>query len=101
MNRYSKRRDPNEQAITEALRKVGATVHPQHVPCDLLVGYQGVTYLLEVKSPPGPQGGTSGSGQKLNPKQQAWADAWCGQFAVVTTPAEALEALGVVVDGES
>ena len=95
MIRRSLQRDANEPAIVKALRAIGASVHPLHVPCDLLVGYQGRTYLMEVKSPLGPKGGASRNGQKLNEKQQAFADAWAGQFAIVRTIQEALDAIGV------
>ena len=95
MTRYANNRDKNERPIIDALREVGASVLPLHQPCDLLVGFHGSTYLLEVKSPPGPRGGKSKDGQKLNADQQRFADTWRGQFAVVTTPEEAKAAIGV------
>lgn len=90
----AKRRDPNEAAIVAALRKAGATVTPLHVPVDLLVGYRGKNYLLEVKRPPGKSGGTSESGQRLNPNQRKFFDEWAGQVRVVTSASEALLAIG-------
>jgi|GEM_PF-5567154 len=51
--RRSARIDRNQPEIVEALRKLGASVQPLHtahdgIP-DLLVGYQGRNFLLEVK----------------------------------------------------
>jgi hypothetical protein len=49
---YAKRRDANEPEIVKALRDVGATVELLDW-CDLLVGYKGVNYLIEVKTEKG------------------------------------------------
>ena len=46
---------------------------------DLLVGYRGVNYLLEVKDGEKPK-----SAQKLTPDEDAWHFMWMGQVAVVT-----------------
>lgn len=83
------KRDQNEPEIIEALEGVGATVVQNPVgkgQPDLIVGYMGVTYLLEVKMP----------GNKLNPKQVKWHWNWSGQVDVVTTPDEALAAIGAL-----
>lgn len=53
---------------------------------DLLVGYQGRNYLLEIKD-----GGKVPSARKLTPDQVAWHDAWRGAVCVVTSPEEAIE----------
>ena len=50
---------------------------------DLLVGYRGVNFLLEVKGPKG----------ALNEAQERYHAEWKGQIAVVRTPEEALEAV--------
>ena len=95
INRYSKRRDPNEAAIVAALRNAGAYVHLLDLPLDLLVGYQGRTYLLEVKLPLGPRGGER---TEWKPSQREFLAAWPGGVAqVVRTPAEALDVIGVEV----
>jgi len=57
--RRSAKRDVNEGDIVAGLRKVGATVDrisEEDLP-DLLVGFRGVNYLIEIKAPPGPRGG--------------------------------------------
>jgi hypothetical protein len=85
--RRAARRDEAEPAIIEALEAVLATVQQisgEGMP-DLLVGYRGRTVLLEVKS----------AGGRLTPAQEAWLAWWCGSpVVVVTTPAEALAAVG-------
>ena len=91
----ARRVDANQAAIVEALRDAGCTVQDLHEVgdgCpDLLVGFtdcQGEprNYLLEVKSKRG----------KLTGNQPKWHRNWRGQKAVVRSPLEALEALGLV-----
>jgi len=86
--------DANQKDIVFALRQVGATVHDLSgagAGCpDLLVGKNGVTYLLEIKNPD-----TKG---KLNTLQEKWHAEWRGQVAVVRTVEEALEVIGVDYD---
>ncbi len=57
---------------------------------DLLVGFRGETYLLEVKSPKG----------RLEDSQVTWHADWRGRpVAVVRTPTEALRAIGALYEG--
>lgn len=105
--RYAARRDAAEPAIVAALRAAGASVeiisNGDGLP-DLMVGYRGVTYHLEVKNPTGPRGGKSGGGASrpgqggdgvLTRDQRAWWAAWRGAPPVIVrTPAEALAAIG-------
>lgn len=83
--------DANQPEIVEALRKVGASVTSlADVKCgcpDLLVGFHGETYLLEVKA--GPKA-------RLTKAQVIWHGAWQGQVARVDTVDEALEAVGAI-----
>ena len=77
----------NQATIVEALRAVGATVVSlapigKGVP-DLLVGFGGGTYLLEVKN-------RAGRGLRLTDDQARWHTGWRGHVAVVSTVAEAL-----------
>ena len=73
--------DQNQSEIVAALRKIGATVQPLHgvgSGCpDLLVGYRGVNYLVEVKD-----GSKPPSARKLTPDQVEWHINWRGQVAV-------------------
>lgn len=84
--RWAARTDSNQAEIVKALRKAGRSVVSLHrvgqdVP-DLLVGYNGLNFLLEVKS----EGGDLSSGQ------QEFADSWGGEVATVRSAEEALEA---------
>lgn len=92
--RRAAHRDKAEPGIVEALEAAGASVTKlsgKGVP-DLLVGYGGLTYLLEVKTPGASKGGNNG---RTNSGQAAWRDAWRGGPAcVVETPEGALSAIG-------
>lgn len=92
--------DAGQGEIVFALLAIGATVQSlaaigRGCP-DLLVGYRGRNYLLEVKAPPGPDGGTSGHGRQLGPDQVKWHRAWSGQVATVRTTDEAFAAIGAI-----
>lgn len=86
LNRYAKRRDSNEQSIVNILRTFGATVIRSDA-VDLIVGYKGVNYLLEVKTPTG----------VLKPSQIQLRDFWAGKYDIVRSEHEALRAIGVNV----
>lgn len=95
------RSDSNQKAIVKALRDAGCVVwlvqgvRSAGFP-DLVAGRDGVTYLLEVKRPKGPRGGTSHS--ELNDDQVRFAASWTGgPFAVVRSVDEALAAVGLGV----
>ncbi len=90
--RRAARTDRNQSEIVEALRKLGASVQPLHsvhdgVP-DLLVGYQGRNFLIEVKD-----GTKPASARKLTPCQIQWHEGWLGQSAIVTSTEEAIALL--------
>lgn len=88
-------RDANEPEIVGALRKAGAEVQQLHEPFDLLVGYRGRLYGLEVKLPLGPRGGDrSGHGREGEREQRERQRRWAGCFRVVRSVDEALEVVG-------
>lgn len=101
------KRDESEPEIVRALEAVGAIVQrlsTEGVP-DLLVGWQGRMWLLEVKMPltargayqPGRSLKHKGGRGDMTAAQAAWWDAWKGPSpAIVRTPAEALAAIGAV-----
>lgn len=105
---WARMRDTNERPIIEALRAAGATVTQldgKGVP-DLLVGFRGQTFLLEVKLPLGAKGGTAHGGGASKPgaggdgvltkSQVEWWGAWTGAPAIIVrNPAEALAAIGL------
>lgn len=84
--------DRSQPAIVAALRKVGASVECLHAVgkgCpDLLVGWRGRNFLLEVKNEDDPP-----SAQRLNKTQEAWHGSWAGHVCVVRSPDEALAVL--------
>lgn len=88
--------DKNQAEIVHALRQVGATVVLMHeagegIP-DLLVGYRGETYLVEIKSKSG----------KLNERQQLWHSLWTGKpVRIVRSIEEALSAIRCTDDDRS
>lgn len=82
--RRDARVDRNQQEIITALRQIGASVCPLHFAgkgCpDLIVGFRGRNYLMEVKSGRG----------KLNAAQRTFHKSWHGQIAMVRSPLEAV-----------
>lgn len=90
-----KRIDKNQPDITAALRSVGASVEFLHtlgqgVP-DLLVGYRGCNYVLEVKD-----GSLPPSQKRLTPDEKDWHDKWRGKVHTVESVDEALTAIGAL-----
>lgn len=82
------RRDENEPEIILALRRAGASVERismRGVP-DLLVGFRGVNYLMEVKTAKG----------RLDDEQITWHDNWYGQNTIVRTVDDALRIIGAI-----
>ena len=93
--RRAARVDANQTEIVSALRKVGATVQPLHavgLGCpDLLVGYRGINYLIEVKD-----GDKPPSKRKLTEDQIEWHKNWRGQKAIAENTNQALQVIGVL-----
>ena len=87
--------DANQSEIVAALRRVGASVvdlSAVGAGCpDLLAGYRGVNYFVEIKD-----GDKFKSQRKLTPAQVQFHDNWRGQICVVETVDEALRAIGAV-----
>ena len=48
--RYAARVDANQEQVVSALRAAGAYVWIIGLPVDLLVGFRGPTFLVEIKS---------------------------------------------------
>jgi hypothetical protein len=83
--RRAARRDQAEPGVVKAFLAAGCSVERADRPVDLLVGYRGVTHLVEVKT------GSKGYGKALNGNQQAFADTWRGEpIEVVRTADDAL-----------
>ncbi len=80
---YKNKRDANEPDIVDAFRKMGCTVEHLDKPLDLLVGYQGRTYLVEVKA----------EKKDLNKTQEDWVKGWRGGFYLVRSIDDVKECL--------
>jgi hypothetical protein len=86
--RYAARVDATQEQVVSALRAAGAYVYPIKLPVDLLVGYNGVTYLVEVKS-------THKS--LLTRLQQTFFSKWTGgRLERIESPEQALRMIGVI-----
>jgi hypothetical protein len=90
--RHAARIDANQEQIVAALRAMGATVRivtqGNGLP-DLLVGFRGVTILMEVKD-----GQKVPSARKLTPAEQKFFDEWRGGIvAIVNSVDEAIDLL--------
>jgi len=81
------RADNNQEEIVKGLRAIGASVvvlsQVGGGTPDLLVGFRGQNYLMEVKEKQG----------KLSPIQVEWHTFWNGQVAVVRNLAEAVRVM--------
>jgi exosome complex RNA-binding protein Rrp4 len=91
-NRYNPRRDLNEPEIVAALEQTGALVQrlSETGLFDLLVGYNGVLWLLEVKNP-------NASNPRLRKQQETFIEKWTGYpLHVVWNVDEALRAIGAI-----
>jgi hypothetical protein len=94
-------RDKNEPEIIAALERVGATVCKLDKPVDLLVAYEGMNFLLEVKPPDEGQGRRHRQRKDLAERlarQLAWCTSWPAPAAMVSTADEALRAIGARIE---
>jgi len=86
--RYAARVDANQDQIVSALRAAGAYVWVIGLPVDLLVGYNGHTFLVEVKN--GPR-------KRLTALQADFFESWGGgTLARIDGPDGALRMIGVL-----
>lgn len=88
--RRAARVDANHSMIVAALRQVGASVQDlakvgQGCP-DILVGYRGRNYLMEIKVTKG----------KPTHAQDVWHLTWQGQVVIVRDVDEALHVIGAI-----
>ena len=86
--RRAARVDATQEAIVSALRAAGAYVWVIGLPVDLLVGYKGHTFCVEVKS---------GPSKRLTKLQADFFENWPGStLARIDCPEAALRMIGVV-----
>ena len=93
---YGAKKDANHQEVVDAMRALGASVidtsHMGGGFPDLIVGYRGVTLLMEIKNLK-----TAYGRRGLNRTQVKWKEAWIGgPYNVVTDADGALRALRVL-----
>ena len=90
--RKAAKTDANHSQVVNALRQIGASVQSLATTgkgCpDLLVGYHGINYLMEVKD-----GDKVLSKQKLTIDQEHWHSLWRGSVHIVKSVNEALKIL--------
>ena len=81
--------DANHKAISQALEQIGCTVQSLASVgggCpDLLVGYHGHNYILEVKD-----GSKIPSKRKLTDDEAEWQERWTGNCVTVDSPQAAI-----------
>ena len=87
--------DSNHADVVAALRRVGASVvdlsRVGHGCFDLLVGYRGRNFCLEIKA-----NDTAARRENWTPEQQALFLLWRGNYDVVTSPEQAIL---IITDG--
>ena len=85
--------DRNQAEIVNALKRIGCTVHCTHQLgdgfADIVVGFRGVNYLMEIKDGEKPP-----SAQRLTPHEREFHDKWQGSIVVVNSIDAALHAVG-------
>lgn len=97
--RYGGRRDSNQSDLFKAINQIPGVVAVDlgsvgKGVTDLLIGFDGVNYLAEVKLQP-VKGKVFRSQSKLNKTQVAWHDLWPGQVGVVRNLDDVLNLLGL------
>jgi hypothetical protein len=86
--RYAAKVDSNQDAIVSTLRAAGAYVWIISLPVDLLVGYKGHTFLVEVKT---------SAKKRLTALQTDFFENWSGStLARIDSPDAALRMIGVL-----
>jgi hypothetical protein len=85
------RTDANHKQIVQSLRDIGATVQSLAnvgAGCpDILVGFRGANYLIEIKRP----------GKRLRQNQRDWHNNWRGEVTTVRSIDEALRVVGAIL----
>jgi hypothetical protein len=88
--------DDNQAAVVAALRKIGCSVQSLAAVgsgcVDLLVGFAGDEWLIEVKD-----GSKPPSARKLTPDEATWHSQWQGRVYIVES---AEQAIAIVTGGK-
>lgn len=93
--RRASRVDANQQEIAQGLRAVGATVELTHFVGsgfpDLVAGFRGENYLIEIKD-----GNKPPSARQLTDDEREWHEGWRGQVDVAESLDDALGIIGAI-----
>lgn len=97
MPKFAARIDKNQPDIVKSFRKLGCSVAHIHmvgggIP-DIIVGFQGKNYLIEIKD-----GSKPPSGRKLTSDEQVWHDEWRGSVHIIETISDVHDLLISVAD---
>lgn len=96
--RHAARIDANQPAIIKLFRKLGATVYPTHTLkgfVDIVVGYRGRNYLIEIKD-----GAKAASARQLTADEKEFHDTWRGSAHVIETESQVFELMESIKKGE-
>ena len=92
MSRRAAKVDANHAQIAADLRTIGASVVSTAGVADgfpdLVVGFRGRNWLMEIKD-----GSKPPRARKLTPDQERFAAAWRGHYVVVYSPSDAIRAV--------
>ena len=89
---HKNKRDANEPEIIDAFKAHGFDVVRVDEPTDLILGYAGSTFLVEVKN---------GEKAPLTKAQVEFFGKWRGQSAIVRSVDEAIEFAKAVKEGRA
>lgn len=96
MSRYARRVDGNQRSIVGGLRSrksagisVSVTSRLGEGFPDIVVGFQGVNYIVELKDP-----AQKPSDRQLTEAEAEWHESWRGQVAICETLEEIFELIG-------
>ena len=100
MNRRAAKIDGNQYDIVDALIAAGASVQTLAnvgFGCpDLLIGYRGINFLIEIKDP-----AQAPNKRRFNSHQKTWHALWKGKAHLVETVDQALLVVGAVKQGRA
>ena len=88
--RHTHRKDEIQDVVVSYLRASGVSVSVIGKPVDLMIGFRGKTWPLELKS------GHKGYAKALNERQQKFKDNWSGEVLVFHSLQDAIDWIGAV-----
>tara|TARA_R110000803_G_scaffold4054_8_gene13905 strand:- start:1896 stop:2195 length:300 start_codon:yes stop_codon:yes gene_type:complete len=96
--RRAKRRDANEPAIIDALKSISGLTIITTDAVDLIIGYKGRNYLIELKAESSISKKTGEVLEsKIRPSQKTLRKEWSGQYLITASLDEILKQIGVTI----